>query len=332
MAITVKKMNDQLEQYTLTSKDLSVKIINLGATITHIIYNEDGMDVVLGQPTVNDYPNDDTYFGATIGRFANRIRNGKFTLNNIDYQLATNNGPNALHGGPTGFHMRYFDAQIDKDILTLHYTSKDGEEGYPGNLDFNVSFQLKENTLVVTYKAQSDADTIVNFTNHTYFALQGQGNGEIVNQIMSSTAPLYAPGDAERLVTGKLVDVKGTPFDFLEGKAIGKDIDADDPQIQFCNGYDHYFDFADSAERKVTVYAPTTKHKLCVETDLSGYHMYVPAYEDALIGKDGALYTGHCALCIETSFMPDNINIENEPKSVLKANEVFTSTTTFTFE
>ncbi len=331
MAITVEKINDRLVQYTLVSKELTVKIINLGATITHVIYNKDHMDVVLGQPCLDDYPNEDAYFGATIGRFANRIRKGHFRLDGKAYQLAINNVPNALHGGPKGFHAQYFEGAVEGDTLHLSYVSKDGEEGYPGNLQFKVSFTLIDDTLDVEYQAICDADTIVNFTNHSYFALQGQGNGDVTEQVMTSTASRYGIGDQDRLVAGELADVKGTPFDFLTAKTIGQDIDADDKQIQYCDGYDHYFDFNDSDIKTVTVFDPTTKHKLTVTTDLTGYHFYVPAYETPVLGKDGASYIGHCAFCIETSFMPDNINLQEQPDSLLKANETFYSKTTFTF-
>lgn len=327
------KQAPEVKRYTLSSDTLEVQIINLGATITSIRYTCDNRDVVLGFDTVKEYKEATTFFGATIGRCANRIRKGTFTLHDKEYTLAINDGSNSLHGGPTGFHQRMFHAEIENDILHLHYLSQDQEEGFPGNLSFTVSFQLVQDTLSIHYQAVSDQDTIINFTNHSYFALQGHGEGCVTVQVLKMNADRYMENDEERLVRGTISDVSNTPFDFLEGKTIGQDIHAwEDEQIRFANGYDHYFLFDPKQEHQVSVIDKNSQHQLTITTDLPGFHFYVPSYEEAITGKQGKLYEGHCALCIETSFMPDAIHVQEEPETILKANKVFTSTTTYTFK
>lgn len=196
----------EIKEYSLVSEKLIVNIINMGATITSITYRSDQTDVVLGYDTIDEYLRFDNYFGATIGRCANRIRNGRFELNGKAYKLNINDACNALHGGKEGFHTRLFAAEIQGETLNMCYFSRDMEEGYPGNLSFRVSFTLYENTLSVQYQAISDKDTIVNFTNHSYFALQGHGKGTVDHQLLRMHATRYAENDANRLVSGVITD------------------------------------------------------------------------------------------------------------------------------
>ena len=334
--ITSKVFDEQypdIKEYTLQSDELIVKVINLGATITSIQYRSDGRDVVLGYDHIDDYLRFDNYFGATIGRCANRIKNGTFSLHGEDYHLDINDACNSLHGGVEGFHARRFHANINKDTLELSYFSKDMEEGYPGNLNFMVSFRVEKSHLHISYHARSDQDTIVNFTNHSYFALQGQGEGTVDHQILMMHADRYAVNDENRLVSGELREVKDTPFDFMEGKPIGQDIARkEDIQIAYANGYDHFFRFAKDQPHIVRIQDTKTKHTLTIKTDMPGFHFYVPDYEPAQKGKYGASYEGHCALCIETSFMPDAIHVQSNPETLLKADTPFTSETIYTFE
>lgn len=323
----------EVKRYTLSSDTLEVQIMNLGATITSIRYKKNHEDVVLGFDSVKQYREATAFFGATIGRCANRIRKGKFTLNGKEYTLSMNDGSNSLHGGSTGFHQRMFTTEIKKDILHLHYLSQDQEEGYPGNLSFNVSFQLVHDTLSIRYQAVSDQDTMISFTNHSYFALQGHGKGSVVSQVLQMNANRYMENDEEHLVRGTISDVAHTPFDFQEGKSIGMDIHAwNYEQIRVSDGYDHYFLFDPEKEHSVIVIDENSRHRLRVTTDLPGFHFYVPFFNEAITGKQGKRYEGHCALCIETSYMPDAIHIQEEPETILRANKVFTSTTTYTFE
>ena len=321
----------EIMEYTLESDALIVKVINLGATITSIICKKDNCDVVLGYDKAADYLRFENYFGATIGRCANRIHHASFRLHDTIYHLAENDHGNSLHGGTLGFHGRIFTAEIIEDGIMLSYESPDMEEGYPGKLKFSVTYQLCEHDLHIHYHAVSDADTIVNFTNHTYFALQGQGKGSVDHQLLNMNADRYACNDAQRMVNGDIIDVKGTPFDFQKEKEIGTDIrKKEDLQIVYANGYDHYFLFAKDQEHVVSVKDTTTQHSLLVKTDLPGFHFYVPDYDVPQQGKQHALYQRHCGFCIETSFLPDAINLQEEAETLLKAKEQFHSTTTFT--
>lgn len=321
-----------IKEYTLVSDVLHVKIINMGATITSVNYRRDNSDVVLGYDTIDEYRRFDNYFGATIGRCANRIRNGRFELNGKAYKLDVNDACNSLHGGRNGFHARMFQAEIQGNTLVMQYFSKNMEEGYPGNLQFTVFFTLEHDTLSIRYHAVSDEDTIVNFTNHSYFALQGQGKGTVDHQILHMQASRFAENDDNRLVTGVLTDTAGTPFDFTEGKAIGADIGkTDNAQIRCANGYDHYFLFDEDKEHHVEAYDPLSGHRLSITSDLPGFHFYVPDYKEAQAGKGNAQYKGHCAFCIETSLLPDAVNLQDPCETLLKAQEAFTSVTKYTF-
>lgn len=323
----------EIKEYSLMSEELTVNIINMGATITSVICRSDQTDVVLGYDTIDDYLRFDNYFGATIGRCANRIRNGRFELNGKAYRLTTNDACNALHGGKEGFHARLFAAEIQGDTLIMRYFSRDMEEGYPGNVSFSVSFTLCGNALNVQYHAVSDQDTIVNFTNHSYFALQGQGKGTVDHQLLHMQASRYAENDENRLVTGVMKETAGTPFDFTQPKAIGADIGkTEDMQIRYANGYDHYFLFDENQGHSVEAFDPLNGHRLSITSDLPGFHFYVPDYKEAQAGKQGAQYKGHCAFCIETSFMPDAVNLQEPCETLLKAQKEFTSVTTYTFQ
>lgn len=343
--LTMVKKDNAMEQifdqkypdikvYHLESESLHVDIINLGATITSIRYKKDDTDVVLGYDTIDEYQKFKSYYGATIGRCANRIAKGTFTIHNQTYSLDINDHGNSLHGGKTGFHTRLFQViSYDETSVSMRYISKDMEEGYPGNLTLDITFTLQNDTLSIEYSAISDQDTIVNFTNHSYFALQGHGNGSVDEQILTMNASRYAENDETRLVTGKLSETKGTPFDFTKGKAIGKDIyDQKNIQIQRANGYDHYFRFDEDREHIVTLEDKKHQHTLIVKTDLPGFHLYVPDDQEPQLGKQGKQYIRHCAVCIETSYMPDAINLPEHPETLLTANEQYTTKTTYRFQ
>lgn len=323
----------EIKVYHLESKSLRVDIINLGATITSIRYKKDDTDVVLGYDTIDEYQKFKSYYGATIGRCANRIANGTFTLHDQTYVLDINDHGNSLRGGRTGFHARLFQVlAYDETSVTMRYVSKDMEEGYPGKLTLEITFTLHDDTLSIEYSAISDQDTIVNFTNHSYFALQGHGNSSVDDQILTMNASYYAENDENRLVTGKLSETIGTPFDFTKGKAIGKDIyDQKNIQIQRANGYDHYFRFDENMEHMVKLEDQKHQHTLIVKTDLPGFHLYVPNDQEPQLGKQGNQYIGHCAVCIETSYMPNAINLQEHPETLLKANERYTTKTTYQF-
>ncbi|MGX8850853.1 aldose epimerase family protein [Amedibacillus sp. YH-ame10] len=326
------KDNTEVYEYTLQSEQLTVRVLNLGCIITSVIYNDTKEDVVLGYDTLEEYQKDKNFFGAMIGRCANRIRNGKFSLNGNDYNLNVNDNMNSLHGGPTGFHTRVFKAEIDDETIHFYYTSKDMEEGFPGKLNLRVSMRLIENDLEIEYEAISDADTIINFTNHSYFALQGAGKGSVEHQIIKSEASLYGESDCYCLATGKLSDVEGTPFDFRNGRVIGQDINnMQNEQIKMIGGYDHYMRFGSNDKKAVALLDQLSGHQLIVESDLPGFHFYVPNYQPGQLGKGGNIYEGHCAVCLETTFLPDAINLQENPETILRKDQLFETKTTYRF-
>lgn len=321
-----------IREWSLISDKLIVKVINLGATITSIQYLDNHSDVVLGYDSIDDYMTFENYFGATIGRCANRIKGGSFTLHDECYALDVNDHGNALHGGLLGLHGRIFEASIENQKLVFRYISKDQEEGYPGTMEIKVTLSLVHGKLEVSYDALSDKDTLCNLTNHSYFALQGTGDGSVDKQIVKMNCDKYAENDEDRLVNGCITKVEGTPFDFRDGKRIEEGIYCkEDEQISFANGYDHYFIFDPKKEHEVSLYDETTRRKLTVKSDMPGFHFYVPDYAKPCIGKGGKEYVGHCACCIETSFFPDAIHVQEEPETILKANTKFHSVTTYEF-
>ena len=223
----------------------SVSVMNYGCTILSIwVPGRNGTltDVCLGYRTLAEYEQNNGYLGAVVGRHGNRIEKGIFQLNGTEYHLAVNDGPNHLHGGICGFDKRVWDASIEGQSVMFHRLSPDGEEGYPGNLDVRVTYTFTDdNRLLLQYRAETDADTVVNLPNHCYFNLSGEGKGTIRNHILRIPAGSFTENDADCLPTGTVLSVEGTPFDFRESKEIGRDMDVDCPQLRNGKGYDHNF-------------------------------------------------------------------------------------------
>ena len=304
----------------------------LGPRIGKFTKDKDGNidDVVLGYDDFRDYQTKDAYLGALVGRTANRIGKGKFTLNSETYTLPINNGPNCLHGGVKGFSYQIFDYQILEDSIEFTYLSKDGEEGYPGNLAFKAIYTLNKDTLIVRYQATSDKDTIINITNHSYFNLSG-AKEDIYNHQLLVHSDKYACVDSDGLPTGKFNLVKDTPFDFNSMTRIGDVIDSDDEQLKLGAGYDHPFIFNQDKDQAI-LYHEATGRKLTVSTSLPGAQIYSANYLDGRIGKYGIVYPRRFALCIETQNLPDAINIEEDPTTILKKGEVYDEITSYKFE
>ena len=272
--------------YTLKNENkMSVSITDFGGIITSIrvpdhMGNID--DVALGFDNLAQYLDDHPYFGAIIGRYGNRIANGRFELDGKSYKLPINNGPNSLHGGIKGFDKKIWEAKEinEKDVvgIALHTQSEDGEEGYPGNLDVTVSYMLNnQNDLKIEYQATTDKPTVINLTNHSYFNLNGEGNGDVLDHILTMKATHFTPVDSTLIPTGQVKSVKGGPFDFTVPKAIGQDIEKENIQIQYGAGYDHNFVLDENipfTKPKVIVYHPQTKRKLEVFTTEPGVQFY----------------------------------------------------------
>ena len=331
--------------YNLKNKrGAEAEIINYGGIVVCLkVPDRDGVmgDVVLGYDHLKDYVKSSPYFGALIGRYGNRIAKGRFELDGKTYQLATNDGPNALHGGVKGFDKVVWEA---KPLLTkvgpaleLTYVSKDGEEGYPGRLSVKAVYTLtQENELRLDFTAATDRETIVNLTHHSYFNLAGAGNGDILKHIVTIPADKFTPVDKALIPTGELCPVNGTPFDFREPMAIGARIADSHEQVQIGKtGYDHNW-VIDKAPGKLgrvaKVYEPTSGRVMEVLSTEPGLQFYSGNFLDGSnVGKGGKAYHFRTGFCMEPQHFPDSPNHANFPSVVLKPGEVYKNTIIYRF-
>ena len=332
-----------VDLFTLTNnRGMRVAITNYGGIVVSIVVpdrNGQPADVVLGFDGFDGYLAKEPYFGALIGRYGNRIGNARFKLDGVEYKLAANNGPNSLHGGLQGFDKRVWTAREipgERPALELTYLSKDGEEGYPGNLSAKVVYSLTDdNALRIDYTATTDKDTVLNLTNHSYFNLAGQGNGDVLKHHIMINADRFTPIDRTLIPTGELRKVENTPFDFRKQAVIGARIDADDEQIKFGNGYDHNFVLNRSGtglSLAARVVDPESGRKLEVLTTQPGVQFYTGNFLDGSIrGKGGKAYGRRSAFCLETQHFPDSPNKPGFPSTVLKPGETYRESTVFRF-
>jgi aldose 1-epimerase len=330
-----------VDLYILTNKNgMEAAITNYGGTVVSLkVPDRNGKfeDVVLGYDNLDGYATGKAYIGATVGRYANRIAHATFTLDGVTYTLAKNDGDNHLHGG---FNKRVWTA---KDIsgsagqaLELTYLSKDGEEGFPGTLPVKVVYTLTDrNELRIDYTATTDKDTVLNLTNHAYFNLAGQGNGDILQLQIMIRADKFTPIDAVSIPTGELRSVKGTPFDFTNSTAIGARIDQDDQQFKLGRGYDHNWVLNNAMPGSlflaVQAYDPRSGRVLEVLTTEPGIQLYTGNFLDGIHGKDGKVYNRRYAFCLETQHFPDSPNHPSFPTTELKPGQHFQSTTVYKF-
>ena len=332
----------EADLYVLTNKNgVEAAITNYGGTLVSLkAPDRSGKveDIVLGYDSVDGYAEGKAFLGATIGRYGNRIAHGKFALNGITYTLARNDGENHLHGGLKGFNKVLWTAKSSsKDhaqSLQLNYLSKDGEEGYPGNLSVEVVYTLTDdNELKIDYSATTDKDTVVNLTNHSYFNLAGAGSGDILQHQLLLNADRFTPVDAGLIPTGELRNVKGTPFDFTAATAIGDRIDQEDEQLKLGKGYDHnWVLIGKSTGAAAQLYEPKSGRLLEVFTTEPGIQFYSGNFLDGSIhGKGGKVYNHRSGLCLETQHYPDSPNKPDFPSTMLKAGGHYRSSTTFKF-
>ena len=328
--------------YVLTNgKGAQAAVTNFGASLVWLkMPDRQGKlaDVVLGYENVEGYVTDKAFLGASIGRYGNRIARGKFSLNGNEYTLAKNDGENHLHGGPKGFNKVFWEAkELAPLSVQFSYVSKDGEEGYPGNLKVQVTYTLTEkNELKIDYFAATDKDTVVNLTNHAYYNLAGQGEGDILKHELMIAADRFTPVDTGLIPTGELRSVKGTPFDFTVAAAIGARIDADDEQMKRGKGYDHNWVLnAGTAGKLVKVASlrdPSSGRTMDVLTTEPGIQFYSGNFLDGTIkGKEGKVYQHRYALCLETQHFPDSPNHPDFPSTTLKAGAQYRTTTVYAF-
>lgn len=333
----------QTTLYTLKNKNNAEAIFTNygGRLVSLLVPDKDGklVDVVVGFKSVNDYEKStEPYFGATIGRYGNRIAKGKFTLEGKTYSLFTNNGQNTLHGGKKGYQYVVWDAtQPSANTLVLHYLSKDGDENFPGNLDVKVSYTLTDdNELKMDYEAKTDKTTIVNLTNHAFFNLNGDGSGEILNHEVQIYADEYTPVDSTLIPTGKIEKVKGTPFDFTKATTIGARINDKNEQLTFGKGYDH--NYVLNKTKAMGMF-----HAATVKGDKSGIVMDIYTQEPGLqfysgnfmqgknTFKTGAKDDFRTAIALETQHFPDSPNQPAFPSTVLKPGQVYKTSSVYKF-
>jgi len=332
-----------VEIYTLSDGAYEARIASYGGIVVSLKApdrNGKPADVVAGFDDLDGYVanfhgSSDAFFGAVIGRYANRIAHGTFTLDGQKYSLPLNNGENSLHGGPHGFNNVVWKAKPIADGVELTYLSKDGEAGYPGNLSVVVRYTLVKGDLRIEYWATTDKDTVINLTNHSYFNLAGQGQGDVLDHQLTLHASRFTPVDAGLIPTGELKPVASTPFDFRQPTAVGARISADDEQLHLGHGYDHNW-VLDSGGGKLAeaaeVYDPGSGRVLKVLTDQPGIQFYTGNFLDGSIkGKGGKPDNLHSALCLETQHFPDSPNHPAFPTTELKPGGRYHTVTVYSF-
>ena len=320
-----------------------VAVTNYGGSLVAIMVpDREGKmaNVIQGHDCIDDcIASPEPFLSTLVGRYGNRICRGKFHLNGKEYNLAINNGPNHLHGGPTGFHARVWDAeQVNEHVLVLRYVSAYYEEGFPGELHMTVRYTwTDENELVIDYRGTTNKKTIVNMTSHGFFSLQGIANPtpSALDQVVEINADFYIPIDENSIPTGEILRVKGTPFDFTVPKPVGRDIDADDEQINHGTGYDHCYVLNKKEVGELTFAArvldPTSGRTMEVYTTEPGVQFYSDNWADGYKGQHGATFGKHSGLCFEAQHFPDSPNKAHFPSVVLLPGEVYTQKTVYKF-
>ncbi len=330
--------------YTLTNAGgAEARVTTYGGILVSLkMPDRDGVlgDVILGYDTLDDYSKDHPYFGTTTGRYANRIANGRFTLNGKAYQLAVNMPPSHVHGGEKGFDKVVWGAEPFADEkgvgVVLTYLSVDGEEGYPGNLNTKVTYTLTDdNALRIDYEATTDKTTLVNLTNHAYFNLKDGGKSSMLDHVLTLNADHFTPADKTLVPTGEIRSVEGTPLDFRQPTPIGARIDLDDEQLGFGGGYDHNFVLNQSDEAPwlaARVEEPTTGRLMEIFTSEPGVQFYSGnGLDGSNTGKGGTVYQQRAGFCLETQHYPDSPNKDNFPSTVLHPGETYRTTTVHAF-
>lgn len=328
----------KVELYTLQDGPVKATIASHGARIVSLeVPDRNGRmaDIVLGYDSLGPYADDaKPYFGASIGRYANRIGNGRFSLNGKEYSVSINDGSVSLHGGLHGFDSHVWRSQPIPYGVEFTLVSEDGDQGYPGTLTTQVRYTLENRELKIEYSATTDKDTVINLTNHSYFNLAGEGQGDILDHVVWIAAERYTPVNAGLIPTGELATVEGTPLDFRKPTVIRSRIDAPHEQLQIAKGYDQNFVLDNHGELKevARIVEPQSGRLLTVRTTQPGMQFYSGNFLDGTKrGKQGHVYQKRAGFCLETQHFPDSPNHPNFPTTVLKPGETFRSTTVYAF-
>ena len=329
------KDGSEVYNYILENKNgIKAEILSYGGIIKNLYVN--GIDVVLGRDTLEEYLDNEGYFGALIGRHANRIENATFEINGTVFNVGANEKKQSLHGGFCGFDKKNWNVTQsgteNEPAIIMTITSPDGEEGFPGNLEVTVTYTLTNNNgLVIHYEAVSDKDTVVNLTNHSYFNLNGHDSGTIDGHILQLNSEFYTPNTPDCFPYGEVLSVSGTPFDFRAPKPLGQDISADFEQIDMFGGYDHNFALCGTGMRRCAV---LSGDKIVMETYTNKPAVQIysgNAIQEGRICKSGTEYKVHQAVCLETQFFPNSTTHSHFPDAFLKKGEKYDYTTEYRF-
>ena len=331
----VDKNGNSITKYTISnSNGMQASVIDFGAILTNLVVN--GKDIVLGYDKLDDYFENGSFFGATVGPNANRTANASFEINGQKYNLDVNDGPNNLHSHmEKGYHKRFFNTVEGANGVTFSLEDEDGSMGFPGNKKVCVEYSLTDdNELKITYNVTSDKDTIINLTNHTYFNLNGHDAGKIEDHVLTLNASRYTPVVKGAIPTGELAPVAGTVFDFTKPRRVGESINDDVEQLKLVQGYDHNWviDGADGTMRKIAeVTADKSDLKMEVYTDLPGVQFYAGNCIGETVGKGSVDYSPRCGLCLETQYYPNTANEPSFPSAVYGPNRDYNTTTIYKF-
>lgn len=334
------KNGQKVTLYVLQNDQIKVAISDYGASLISIwVKDKNGtpQDVVLGFEDASGYEQDNsTYIGCNVGRFANRVNNAKFTLNDKTYLLDKNEGENTLHSGFHPYSKRIWEVKsTTEDSISLSLNSPDGDQGFPGDLDLTITYRVEGNALKIIYDGICNKDTMISLTNHSYFNLNGQGNGDVLNHIVKINADYFIPIDARSIPTGEISSVKGTPMDFTQPKEIGKEIEADFEQLKLAKGYDHNWcinDYDGSVREAVVAKSDQTGIQMTVLSNYPGIQMYTGNYLQDTPGKNGAIYDFRNGICFEAQYYPDAVNNEQFVSPICKANEPYHKEIIFQFD
>ena len=345
MAVTSKCFGccngiDITEYIMENNSGMKVSVLDRGATIRSIcVPDRDGtlVDVVLALGLPSDYEVNDGYMGAAIGRCANRLEKGEFEINGEKFTVGINDGGNSLHGGIVGFDKKTWSVESkgteSEPMLTLKLQSEDGEEGYPGNLMVEITYKLTaDNALEINYRAESDKDTVVNLTNHSYFNLAGHNSGIIDKQFLMLNSSYFTPNTSECMPNGEILSVSDTPFDFKESKTFAQGFNGIHEQLEIFGGFDHCFIIDGNGYRRFAV-AENKENGICMEcwTDKPAVQLYTANALNCSSGKNGAVYGAHHAFCLETQFYPNSMKYSHFPSPILKKGEEYNYTTSYRF-